>query len=472
MKVIIAGYNIDKSLIDQLKADTATPEVLCAAYARISRSKKSVDQLRSEALNEVDKARKSNTSIIFDMGHASISEHAVFNLDLIGVSRYLAEYIQRSRLASFTEKSQRYVTFTNDFITPTELSRHPQLKKSYKSYMQKLFSEYQASYEKILKRYQKSEPKAKKRQLECRAKEDARYILPLATKTQMGVTINARNIEALLRRLAHLPFAEAHELKMFLFSQINQISPSLIRYTEPDGFTGQVNPEAVGFSGFMQQELPWVADLDLCTKVKLLSSPKAADDRILSSIIYSSAELDYFTTLETVQGLPKIVKDQLWQQFFTGLKSWHKMPRAFESVDFEFEISMSESCWAQFKRHRPCTLIKKSANPAHLVIPPVIKDLRRSRIWETLMREGVVLADSLPEKLAHISPYLKLNATPVKVYAKMNLREIYHFVRLRSDIHAQWEIREISDAMVKIVKKYAPKAAARLCGKSDFELKA
>ncbi|MCD8480606.1 MAG: FAD-dependent thymidylate synthase [Candidatus Cloacimonetes bacterium] len=51
----------------------------------------------------------------------------------------------------------------------------------------------------------------------------------------------------------------------------------------------------------------------------------------------------------------------------------------------------------------------------------------------------------------------------------MNLREIYHFVRLRSDAHAQWEIREISDAIAGIARKNAPNAARMLCGKSEFK---
>jgi len=54
------------------------------------------------------------------------------------------------------------------------------------------------------------------------------------------------------------------------------------------------------------------------------------------------------------------------------------------------------------------------------------------------------------------------------VFAKMNLREIYHFIRLRSDEHAQWEIRELSNLMAAQIKKNAPNAAAYLCGKSEF----
>jgi flavin-dependent thymidylate synthase len=468
MKLIVAGYNIDKSLIDSLNTATATPEVISAAYARISRSKKQVDELRQEALAEVEKARSSNTNIIFEMGHASVAEHAVFNLDLIGVSRYLTETIQRSRLVSFTEKSQRYVTFGTDYVVPAELNRRPKLKRLYKSYMKALFTEYESSYKLLIEHYKKTQKTLKTRDLECMAKEDARYILPLATKTQMGITINARNLEALLRRLAISPLAEALELKDLLFAEVSQISPSLIRYIEPDGYTGAVNPDAVGFSGFLQQELPWLAALDLENKVNVISTPKNADDRILATAIYSHGELGWKDTLDTTNSIPKIAKEQLWKQLFKGLKSWHKLPRCFEVAEFEFEISMSESCWAQFKRHRQCTLIKKAGSPGIAVLPPAIRAIGREQIWAELMREGIALSDSIPSAVQHLRGYLALNATPVKVYAKMNLREIYHFVRLRSDNHAQWEIREISDAICQIAKKSAPNAARMLCGKSDF----
>ncbi len=88
MKVILAGYNLDVSVINSLKnKDIATPEIISAAYARISRSSKSATELRTEARNELAKARKSNENIIYEMGHSSIAEHAVFNFDLIGISR-------------------------------------------------------------------------------------------------------------------------------------------------------------------------------------------------------------------------------------------------------------------------------------------------------------------------------------------------------------------------------------------------
>ena len=468
MIVNIAGFNIEKGLIDKLNSPLATPELISASYARISRSNKSIDDLRKEAMQELEKARKTNTNIIFEMGHSSVAEHSVFNIDIIGISRALTELVQRSRIASFTEKSQRYVTFGKDYVIPKEFTNRPKLKQPYKKLMDELFAEYEFSFNALNELYKKQKPQLRTRERECLAKEDARYILPLSTKTQMGMTINARSLENLLRRLNKSPLKEAAELKELLYSKVSAIAPSLIRYLDTNEYTGKVDLEKVGFSGFLQQELPWVKELDMENKVKVLNIPANADDTILASIIYQQGELNWNETKETVAHLPRIIKQQLWNQVFKNLKPWNKVPRAFETVDFCFELTMSESCWAQFKRHRYCTILRKAGSSLSAKIPPAIKAIKREDIWTELNNNIIRLGSLLPPKLAYLNPYFRTNASLVTIFVKMNLREIYHFVRLRSDENAQWEIREISQLLAKQVKKVAPQAAAFLCGKSEM----
>src|SRR5512137_1584062 len=128
MKVVLAGYNVDSDVLEELMRQAparrdVTPETLSAAYARISRDPRPADVLRAVARREVEKARRSNQAIIFKMGHHSVAEHAVFNFDIIGVSRLAIEEIERFRLMSFTEKSQRYITLGEDFVVPEEVRR-------------------------------------------------------------------------------------------------------------------------------------------------------------------------------------------------------------------------------------------------------------------------------------------------------------------------------------------------------------
>ncbi len=459
MQIKLAGYNIDTKLIEKLGKDvSATPEVISAAYARISRSSKSVTELRSIAANDVEKARNSNWEIVFEMGHASVAEHAVFNFDIIGISRYLAEFIQRSRLASFTEKSQRYVTLDGDFVLPAEIegSRY---KDDFANLMQNAFALYSNLFE-DLKLQKASECEwNSKRELEGAAKEDARYVLPLCTRTQMGMTINARSLELLLRRLATLPLKEAQELHQLLYGEVSKVAPSIVRFVQADDFITRTLPSQLAI-----KSIP-----STINEVKLVDFTFHADAHILSGLLFEQQGGSYPDILKQVKAMGNKQQKALWQDFFEGIKPWHKMPRAFELADFVFELTMSASCYAQFKRHRLCTILKAPYNAKDgFVIPPSIQKPAQVKAIKALLSSAESLATKVSKGNPMLYPYLLTNAHRVRILAKMNLRELYHFSRLRSDSHAQWEIQQLSNQLIPIVQKRCPNAAQWLMGKSDF----
>ena len=205
MKVTLAGCNVDRGLLDELAAASGapgrpplSPETISAAYARISRDPRPVGELRRIARTEVAAARRSNRRIVYDMGHASIAEHAVFNLDVEGVSRLAAEALESHRLASFTEKSQRYIVLEADHVVPAEIAGGP-VEAGFRALVARQASLYADLMATLAGRG--SPPES--------AREDARYALPLAAATQLGMTANARTLELIVRRLAASPLAGA-----------------------------------------------------------------------------------------------------------------------------------------------------------------------------------------------------------------------------------------------------------------------
>ena len=464
MQVNLAGYNIDNSLIRKLNTETATPEVISAAYARISRSEKSITELREQALKELEKARRSNQKIIFELGHSSVAEHSVFNFDLIGISRLLTELVETLRFASFTEKSQRYVAFSDDFVIPQELENTflKPLRDEYIQTMQALFDEYKESLQAILEYYKNNLPELKKSEIEGKAKEDARYILPLATKTQLGMTINARSLENLLRRLITSPLAEAHELYHLLLQSVKELCPSLIRYIEKEDFTGSFDASK------LKADITAIPFAD--SPVHILEFTAEADDKILAALLFELFTYSFSSCLDTIIKLDNSTKKQLWEEVFENIQPWSKMPRAFELATYTFELSMSECCWSQFKRHRVGTIIKQKAYlPNNYIFPPIIYTLKRDGKWLNLLKA----TNSLKQKLAQVSPelmpYARINAEKVKILANMNLRELYHLIRLRADINAQWEIRNLARILAESIRPLAPYATSYLCGKSELE---
>ncbi|HNU97529.1 MAG TPA: FAD-dependent thymidylate synthase [Candidatus Syntrophosphaera thermopropionivorans] len=464
MQVNLAGYNIDSSLIRKLQTESATPEVISAAYARISRSEKSIAELREQALKELEKARRSNQKIIFELGHSSVAEHSVFNFDLIGISRLVTELVEIIRFASFTEKSQRYVAFSDDFVIPEELEK-PTLKPLREEYihiMQALFNEYKESLKAIQEYYKKVQPQLKKSEIEGKAKEDARYILPLATKTQLGMTINARSLENLLRRLITSPLAEAHELYNLLLKSVKELCPSLIRYIEKEDFKGTFDVAKI--------KTDIIENSFDKSPVKILEFSVDADDKILAALLFEQCSSSFSSCLETITKLDETKKKELWAEIFEHIQPWSKMPRAFELVDCSFELAMSECCWSQFKRHRVATLLKQKAYSLNsYIFPPIIYTLKREDKWLNLLKETNLLKQKLTEVSPDLVPYARLNAEQVRVLVKMNLREIYHFIRLRADINAQWEIRNLACSFAEYIHPLAPFATSYLCGKSELD---
>ena len=64
--------------------------------------------------------------------------------------------------------------------------------------------------------------------------------------------------------------------------------------------------------------------------------------------------------------------------------------------------------------------------------------------------------------------YLLTNAHRRRVSLTMNLRELYHFSRLREDLHAQWAIRDLASRMSALARRTAPVTAGLLGGKHAY----
>ncbi|MFO7915815.1 MAG: FAD-dependent thymidylate synthase [Candidatus Krumholzibacteriales bacterium] len=453
MKVKLAGYNIDYELINRMKenGDSLTPEVLSASYARISRDPREISTLRKEARQQVEKARKSNENIVFGLGHSSVAEHAVFNFDIMGISRLAVEALESFRLASYTEKSQRYIKIGKDFIVPAEI-REQGLAGRFNGLINYLEEQYNELYRKMSGRVDKST-----------AKEDARYLLPLATSAQLGMTVNARELEYMVSRLASHPLRELQELAEALTSRSSEIAPSLIKYPEAsEYFTG---------SHTSRNRLNAMTESDpqLNDRVILVSAPGNSDELIAAAILFSSGGCGIEQAARKAEMMTGSEKSDLITETLINIQPHDSVWREFEFVNFIFQASVSASCFAQLKRHRMATIVAQPYIPdAPVRIPDSARE--NEKIFHTVSRRSAQLYRKIMDAAGReAAEYALLNAHRRRVLVGMNLRELYHFSRLRSDIHAQWEIRELSERICSLVREEAPMASVLLGGKDNFE---
>src|SRR5215472_5002386 len=86
-----------------------SPEGVAAGLARISRDATPIPELVRQAVEDTDLARRRNQNIIYEYGHASIAEGAVFAVAIQDIPRSLSIEVVSHRLASYTQVSYHYV---------------------------------------------------------------------------------------------------------------------------------------------------------------------------------------------------------------------------------------------------------------------------------------------------------------------------------------------------------------------------
>ncbi|MFZ5432360.1 MAG: FAD-dependent thymidylate synthase, partial [Calditrichota bacterium] len=433
-----------------INPEAFTPETISAAYARISRDPKAVTELRKAARFAVTRARKSNENIIFGLGHASVAEHACFNFDILGLSRLASEELQSHRLVSFTEKSQRYISLTTDYVIPPELLGTP-WEERLNQLIPKLFAGYQELSENLQNRYLEElghEPnKDEMRDIENRAKEDARYLLPLACSTQMGVTMNARNIEHITCDLSDHPLQELCDLGQGIVKAVGGLAPSLIKYTTrgsyPRGNREQLRATEVSH------------DLRFRThpQVRLIDRTPDGEVKVLNALAYTLGRKELRNDVNT------------WREIYRDMSPHDGVLREFEVAQMTFEGEISASCFAQLKRHRMMTLLHQPYCVEDAVmVPPSVEEAGLAHVFKNTITSVLEAARGLLKESPLLAPYLLTNAHIKHVRIQINARELYHFARLRSDHHAQWEARELSDQMLALAREHWPNLLALAVG--------
>ncbi|MGB2601494.1 MAG: FAD-dependent thymidylate synthase [Candidatus Omnitrophota bacterium] len=478
MKVYLAGYNVDTGVLREIEEQTGkredlTPEVLSAAYARISRDSRPINEIRKSAREEVERSRKSNSTIIFKMGHHSVAEHAVFNLDILGVSRFVMEELEKFRLCAYTEKSQRYITLDKDFVVPQEI-KGTDLEKTFMNMIHEQNEAYFKFYEKlkdyVFTKYPDLAADPKNHNLlEGWAKEDARYITALATESQVGQTLNARTLELMLRRFASHPLAEVNELGRTVYEQISEVAPSIVLFHEANEKDLKTYPELKELAGSLPGVVSESVSADVLKEVQLVEYTKDGDDVVASSLLHTSTGMSYEKCRSIVKELSKKQKMDIFKASWRNMQFYDSMLREFEYANLTFNVALSSACFGQLKRHRMSTITAQAYDPGlGVTIPESIKEIGMEKDFMEIVEKTNKVYDAINREVPLAAPYILTNAHRKRVLIRLNAREMYHISRLREDAHAQWDIQNISRFMSEQAKEVMPLTFAFIGGKDRY----
>ena len=211
---------------------TPDPEKIIASAAKLCYSASDIESLMSGLTTEKIEAFIKKLT---DLGHQSPLEHCTFTFGIEGVSRTLSHQLVRHRLASYSQKSQRYVKEGQfEYVVPPEIAADEQAKKLFIQTMeqeQKAYDELTAILQKkhtatfIAEGFDEAE--AKKR-AEKKAIEDARYVLPNACETKLVMTMNIRNLLHLFEeRCCNRAQWEIRQMADTMLNTCKEVAPNI-----------------------------------------------------------------------------------------------------------------------------------------------------------------------------------------------------------------------------------------------------
>lgn len=152
-------------------------------------------------------------------GHESVLEHASATFRIEGCSRAMTHQIVRHRIASFTQQSQRYVNEANfNYVIPPSISKIKSILDGGISAIEKKYIDHMKRTKEFyieLQKYVKG--------------EDARFVLPNATCSEIVMTANMREWRHFLtlRGNKHAQW-EIREVAIWIYEELKHRVPSIV----------------------------------------------------------------------------------------------------------------------------------------------------------------------------------------------------------------------------------------------------
>lgn len=399
-------------------SETKNGERIVSCGGRISTRPGSAVELYKKA---TDKEKNLNLiKKVVSSGHKTVLEHHYFNIAFNNVSIFIEQYLIEFRLASYTIKSGRYVNFSHaGFNLPDGFT------ESQKSMLKKHYKKMFAVYDKFV---QAGVPV-----------EDARFVLPYGLKTNIYMSLNARELIHVICTMIYgngSHYEEIYKLGQQLKEQFDARYPKLIEASAKD----------------------YTSDLSNAITPKFEKSQKIEYVSHTATLVASAENAS-----EKLDGYAKFCGYDKFD-FKTALKD-NKLAKLLEHFSYTFKVeNFALIILKHYTRHRMQSLstepIFVMAGKNKFVMPESISSNPELKAdFESAIKENRKIYNKLIDE--NVSPYLMIYITPhataIDFVTTLNARELLHIANLRTCNRAQWEIRNLATEMLRQLKRVDPK---------------
>jgi len=292
-----------------------------------------------------------------------------------------------------------------------------------------------------------------------------RFFLPAGTLTNVGWTVNARQLEHAMGKLLVSPLAElreiGEEIKKVALPQV----PTLVKYANPNTYLAQCEIARQDLPPALPEERHPAEDGVGTVQVRLVNYDPDGENKVIAALAYPYAASSYDQLLAFVRGLQKEEKEKLLTSAIGLPRSFDAGPRALEVTSYTFEIILDYGAWRDIQRHRMCTQLTQDFSPElSCVEPEAFAEIGLAAQYRRMQKLSAATYYQLKNKFPADAVYALLLGFRLRTLFDMNLREAYHFARLRSSPQGHPSYRRVAVALWAQVGNAHPLLARHLPG--------
>lgn len=401
-------------------------------------------------------------------GHDSIGEHAVVHLAAEDISLLVARATLDSRSVSFVEKSGRPQDARDvSLVQPPGLDS-PAARGAWTEATTRLLAvrdqivpDLTDATARIHPRVEGESEERWARRCDDIVRTIRRQMLPLATRTDLALTGNARGLRTLLDKLAARPEKEARLLGERLRRAAAGALPSLLPDTLQTAYrAGTGRAIASWASELLEQGASAVGERN---RAKLVRTPEGIEERLVTAVLYRFADQPYAAVRTRVEELDHDARVAVLDEYLRRRGRHDEPLRDIEHAHYTFEVVLDGVALHEVQRHRISTRTPQAQSADHgFLVDPEITEAGVEPAFREAM-EGAQTAFKLLVELApDAAPYVLPLGFRQRVLITWNLRALHHFVQQRSSRTGNRSVRHIAQDVYREIERVHPIVARTL----------
>jgi len=459
----------------------ASPLMVAAAMARLSRRGSDLREIYLDEFAQTGEADAAGLihRVVTAYGDDSVQQLVGMHLVVEDASNLLTKLLEWGRFAGYLEQSTRYVYFDQKdhrgqykYFTPTNLN--VSLAKRYRADMNKIFSLYSKMVHELTDyvRARTGEPSTEREKIAWRGATKAqacdavRAVLPVATKSTVGIFGSSQAIESLILHLFSESLLEARVTGQRILKEARKVIPAFLERTDRPDRGGAIaayraqTREAVKALAYKHASS---VKSEKSEQVKLLDWWPKDEIELVPHMLFEQSNQATVDLQKTVKKMSRKDREAIFDAYMgRRLNRRHKPGRAVEMAHYLWEITADYGAFRDLQRHR----VVDGFEWQHLGInygyemPKLVKDAK----LESLFRRCFEISEKLYTALTRANyqdeaQYATLFGHRMRYKFMLNARAAFHFHELRTSPQGHPGYRRVVGKMHQLLSEIHP----RLC---------